>query len=495
MRIGIVGLLQESNTFIEAETTLLDFDADLLLSGAAIRTRLENAPHEVGGFFEAIDRAGFEAVPLLVARALPHGPLSDSCYESLCQQLDQAYEQGDHLDGVLVACHGANVATATLDVDGDWLGRIRHRVGDGVPVVATLDLHANLSRAMVAATDAIVGYRTNPHLDQRARGIEAGDLLSRALRGEIRLTQAARFPRLVINIERQSTAESPCREIFAKLEEQRRSKAVLSNSFLLGFPYADVPDLGAAIVVVTDGDQELAESLADELEEEIWSRRAEFQGRGISIAKAMTTVEGSTDRVCLLDMGDNVGGGSPGDGTLLARELYECEVPRSFVCLFDPRAVSRAEALGEGGRAQFSVGGASWELHGGPLRAEWTVVSHRVDGTFREAKPRHGGFTTFDQGPNAVLRSERGLTVLVTSKRMVPFSLVQLTSCGLDPTDFDVLVAKGVHAPVAAYREVCETLLRVDTPGVTSADLSRFEYRHRRRPLYPFEEMRETRWS
>jgi microcystin degradation protein MlrC len=130
--------------------------------------------------------------------------------------------------------------------------------------------------------------------------------------------------------------------------------------------------------------------------------------------------------------------------------------------------------------------------HGPPLAADVTV-RRLTDGRFDEPSPRHGGFTSFDQGPTAVVETDRGLTLMLTTRRMVPFSVRQLTSAGLDPAAFRILVAKGVHAPVAAYAPVCKHLVRVDTDGATTADLSRLEYRHRRRPIYPFEPDAEWR--
>ncbi|HEY8505968.1 MAG TPA: MlrC C-terminal domain-containing protein, partial [Gemmataceae bacterium] len=157
----------------------------------------------------------------------------------------------------------------------------------------------------------------------------------------------------------------------------------------------------------------------------------------------------------------------------------------AFVCLHDPEAVRRCEAAGAGGGLELEVGGRG-AGSGPPLRAAFTVAG-LYDGKFRETAARHGGFTAFDQGRTAVVRAESGLTVMVTSRRMVPFSLQQLLSCGVEPKEMRFLVAKGVHAPAAAYEAVCPSLVRVDTPGLTTADLSRLEYRRRRRPLFPFE--------
>jgi microcystin degradation protein MlrC len=190
--------------------------------------------------------------------------------------------------------------------------------------------------------------------------------------------------------------------------------------------------------------------------------------------------------VCLLDMGDNVGGGSPADGTFIAHEIHKQRLPRSFVCLYDPDAVQQAERVGVGQSVDLRIGGKTDARHGQPLDATFRVRGAH-DGRFQEQQVRHGGLASFDQGRTVIAETDYGLTVMLTSRRMVPFSLQQLRSCGLDPSEFKILVAKGVHAPVAAYREVARHFIRVNTPGSTCADMTSLEFHHRRRPMFPFE--------
>ncbi|MDP6446332.1 MAG: MlrC C-terminal domain-containing protein, partial [Pirellulaceae bacterium] len=190
--------------------------------------------------------------------------------------------------------------------------------------------------------------------------------------------------------------------------------------------------------------------------------------------------------VCLLDMGDNVGGGSPADSTFLAAELSRRAQGPAFVCLFDPESQREARRAGVGARLQLTMGGKTDELHGAPLVEQVEVVG-LFDGKFVETEPRHGGFTQCDQGPTAVVRDDRGLTVMLSSQRMPPFSIKQLTTFDVDPAAFQVLVAKGVNAPVAAYAPVCKQLIRVNTPGCTTADMTTLPFERRRRPLFPFE--------
>lgn len=487
MRIGIIALLHESNTFSCQPTTLQSFREDLLLTGAAVRDALADAPHEVGGFFEGVTAAGHTAVPLFAARALPSGTIRADDFATLTDRLLHSVESAGPLDGCLVAPHGAAVSERHADADGFWLSELRARVGPDVPIIGTLDAHANVSPNMVDCCNAWVAYRTNPHLDQRDRGREAAVLLDRTLRGDVVPAMAAAFPPMAISIDRQCTEEPHLQPLYAAADRQRADPAVLSNSILLGFPYADVPEMGSAVLVITDNEPERAQRLADELASSMWDMRDTLRGEFTSVDEALRQCEDSGERVGLLDMGDNVGGGSAADGTELIAALHRQRIGPALGCLYDPEAVRCCDHAGPGARLRLRVGGHTDDLHGEPLEVDVTVTALR-DGRFRESQPRHGGFTEFDQGRTAICDTDFGLTLMLTSRRMVPFSLQQLVGCGLDPRRFRILVAKGVNAPIPAYREVCDRFIRVNTRGSTCADMARLPFRQRRRPLFPFED-------
>jgi microcystin degradation protein MlrC len=491
MRIGIIALLQESNTFIGQPTTYKHFEEELLATGQAVRDRLAGTHHEVAGMFHALDEAGEEAVPVFAARAMPYGVIEAAAIDRLLGQMFSELEKAGPLDGILVAPHGATVSQPYPDVDGHWLTELRRRVGPSVPIIGTLDPHANLSPAMVEAATALIAYRTNPHLDQRARGIDAARMALDTLAGKIRPTMAAAFPPLAINIEKQHTAEEPCLSAYRFADEQLSNDKLLMNSIVLGFPYADVPEMGTSAIAITDDDAPLAKRLANELADHLWKNRESFAGEFITVDEALDKAAGLRGTTCLLDMGDNVGGGSPGDGTSLALAIHNRQLAKSFVCLCDPESVAQAQAAGEWGTCNFKVGGKV-DRHTPPLACEATVVG-LYDGRFEEPQPRHGGFTQMDQGPTAVIRTDHGLTIMLTSRRMPPFSLRQLTAHGLLVDDFHLLVAKGVNAPVAAYKEICKHFIRVNTPGCTAADIERLTYHHRRRPMWPWE--KDCGWS
>ena len=491
MRIGIIALLQESNTFVGQPTRLVHFQEQLLATGEAVREKLAGTHHEVGGMLHALEGEQAEAVPIFAARALPYGVIEAATIERLMEMMLAALDAAGPIDGLLVAPHGATVSEPWPDVDGHWLGEVRSRLGPAKPIIGTLDLHANLSPAMVAACDALIAYRTNPHLDQRARGIDAARMICRTLRGQLKPTMAAAFPPLSINIERQHTAEEPCLSLLRRADEQLADERVISNSVLLGFPYADVPEMGTSTLVVTDNEPALAQQLANELADYLWEHRQSYEGDFLSIDAALDRAVSLTGPVCLLDMGDNIGGGSPGDGTLLALAIHERKLPKALVVMCDPESVALAEAIGEWGTGLFRAGGKSDRLHGPPLACEATVQG-LFDGQFEEPHPRHGGIKSYDQGRTAVVRTDAGLTIVLTSKRTPPFSLRQLTSCGIHPAEYQLIIAKGANAPIAAYREVCKSFLRVNTPGCTAADLAELHYERRRRPLFPLE--RDIQW-
>ena len=490
MRVGIIALLHESNTFISTPTTMGSFRQDGIFTGRAMYDHYSGGHHEVSGFLEGLESAGIDALPIFHAATTPSGRITRETCEELMQLMFDEVEAVGEVDGYLVAPHGANSGEGDeyRDLDGHWLSRLREVVGSEKPIICTIDPHANLSPRMVAACDATIAYRSNPHLDQKQRGLEAAALMVRTLKGEVKPVQAGAFPPVGINIERQSTFAPPCLPMYELADEMLKETGVLSNSVVLGFPYADVEEMGSAFVVVTDGDMDRAQVLANRLSDYLYAHRAEFVGEYIAVPNAVDMAVGQEGPVCLLDMGDNVGGGSAGDGTEILHELHRRGNTTGFVCIFDPESQERARDAGVGNRVVLDIGGKTDELHGASLNAEVRVRSLHA-GKFRESEVRHGGRTSFDMGPTAIVETDTGIAISLTSRRAVPVSLGLMTSCDLDPAAFQVVVAKGVHAPVAAYEPVCTALIRVDTPGATAADMRGFEYEFRREPMYPFEEI------
>ncbi len=489
-RIGILALLHESNTFLREPTSLEHFSVNLLAEGVAVSDAFRGTPHEVGGFLDAVAAApGFEAVGIFGARAMPYGRITADCWDSLIDRLESALRNALPLDGLLVAPHGATVADNAPDADGNWLTRVRAIAGPDIPIVGTLDLHANVSQAMVNATDALFGYRTNPHLDQYERGLQAGRCLVGAITTGVRPAQTLVQLPLCVNIERQATDEPQGIKLRQEADRWAGTAGILGMSYLFGFPYADVAEMGASVIAVAEN-RTASQRAAAGLANFWWTHRDEYAGQLLSVEDAVAEALRAAQPgrpVGLLEMGDNVGGGSPGDGTWLAHAWLQYGTGRCLAVLSDAIAVERSLQAGVGGRWRGAVGGrVDPERHGLPLQDEWTVIGFS-DGRFEETEARHGGYSRFDQGPTAVLQGTQGLSVEVTSRRMAPLSLQQVLSAGLRPEDFAAVILKGVHAPVAAWRPVCSRLIRVNTDGVTTADLGRLQFAARRCPMFPFE--------
>lgn len=483
-RVGIVGLLHESNTFVEGRTTWPDFAADLIAEGEGVRQRMAHAPHEIGGFFEGLEEAGIEAVPIFAARALPYGTIEADTFDDLRGQMVRGIQEAGEIHGILAAPHGATVAENALDADGVWLAEVRKLIGPDKPLIATLDLHANVSPLMVESTTALIAYATNPHLDQRETGRKAAELIARTLSGEVVPVQAAAFPSLAINIQSQNTAENPMMDLYRRCAEISSAAGVLSHSLVLGFPYADVPEMGSSVIAVVDADRDFATEMAGRLAAEMETNREKYEPVFLSVNEAVRqAADERASPVVLLDMGDNVGGGSPANSTAIATSWVRYGQGQGFVVLCDALSVERADEAGAGAELEIAVGDAE-----DPVKATFRVVSLH-DGLFFEKEARHGGFSEFDQGRTAILETtDERLTVMATTRRMAPFSLSQLTSFGVDPERFQMIVAKGVIAPMAAYESIARGgFIHVDSPGVTRANMRELNYKHRRRPMFPFE--------
>ena len=366
-------------------------------------------------------------------------------------------------DGLLLALHGAMVTGRYADADGEMLRRLRVELGPELPIVATLDYHANVSAAMAEHADALIGYQTYPHVDQRERGLVAAGLMARTVRGEVRPVTAVAQPALIVPILGQATDREPMRSLLWEARTTEQRAGMLSVSVMAGFPYADVPEMGPSVIAVADGDRGLAVATAEELGQRMWERRREFLVKCPDAKEGVRQAMAAAERpVVLVDLGDNIGGGSAGDGTVLLAELLRQGARDAVVVIYDPEAVRAAVAAGAGGRFEQPVGGRADRLHGEPVRVRGVVRSIH-DGTWVEDQPRHGGRRYNDQGATAVIEIEGPILVVVNSLRTPPFSLGQLTSLGIEPARQGIIVVKAAVAYRAAYEPIAGRVIEVDT--------------------------------
>ncbi|HEX5269231.1 MAG TPA: M81 family metallopeptidase, partial [Gemmataceae bacterium] len=416
MRVAVAGFMHESNTFNPLRTDRAAFAGGSLAFGPALLDEWRDAHHEVGGFLEAAAAEGFEPVPIVMAWATPSGPVTDDMFDEVTTAIIDGVRR-ERPDGLLLALHGAMVAESQPDADGEVLARLRRALGDDFPIVVTFDLHGNLSERLVAGCTGAVAYRTNPHVDQRECGRRAARLLARTLRGEVRPRVALAKPPLIVNIMAQDTSQEPLRSFMDEVRALETRPGILAASFLPGFAYADVPQMGPSVVVVADGDADLARREADQLGAKLWEQRERFDRRLPDAAAAVAqALRAERLPVVLVDTGDNVGGGSAADGTVLLAEMLRQGATDGVVCLYEPEAVRLCRAAGLGAEVALAVGGKVDRRHGDPLSLTGRVrLLH--DGTYVEPAVRHGGKRVNHMGPTALVEGPGRNLLVLTSLR------------------------------------------------------------------------------
>ena len=481
--IAIGGIMHESNTFSDTRT---DYGAFSQTFARYLINAWAETHHEMAGFIQGASQYDYTAYPTLMASATPAGPVTDDAFDRLTDMLIQHLKSIPECDGLLLALHGALVAENYPDGDGEILRRLRETLGRDLPIVVTLDQHANVSEQMVAESTALVIYKTTPHIDQRQRGLQAAELMMRILRDEVTPTQALAKPPMLLNILYHNTSVPPMEPILTAAKQLEQRVDVLAASVALGYPYADVYEAGPAFVVATDNDTQLAQTEADRLSDMLLGVREELTLDLPDAAQAVAQAVASDQHpVILVEMGDNIGGGSPGDSTFVLAELVRQGASGFVVILCDPEGVQTCVQAGIGAEVALDVGGKADNLHGDPVSIQGKVrLIH--DGRYEETEPRHGGQRHHNQGLTAVIAVGDSLVVL-TSRRQTPFSLHQLLSLGIDPTEMRMIVVKAAVAFRAAYEPIAGQIIEVDTPGLTAVNPLHFEYHAVRRPLFPLD--------
>ncbi len=486
MRIGIAGFLHESNTFSGEKTTVRHFEEAALHRGEALIPVWRGAHHELGGFIEGCELAGAEIAPLFAASATPGGPLTRDAYETLTGDLLDAIRGAGPLDGLLLALHGAMAAEDTPSADSDTLRRIRGVIGPDLPLILSLDMHANVAPPMTALPTATIAYRTYPHVDQRERGAECAALMARVVRGEARPAQACCKLPLLIHIVRQYTGGGAMREIMEEIERAAGLPGMLSASIAPGYIYADTPHMGVSVITVAGGDSGRAVAEAERLGAFVFDRREALNAALPGVQDAVRQAGAAPGVVCLMDSGDNIGAGGPGDSTVIFNEIRAQGLEGACVVLCDPGAAGTCAEAGEGARVELRVGGKSGHRHDKPALITG-VVRRITDGRFVEREARHGGMRENNQGRTAVVETSDGHVVVLNSLRIMPVSLEQLRSAGVDPRAQRFIIVKGVTAPLAAYDAIADAIIAVDSPGVTQAGPETFAYKNRPAPLFPLD--------
>lgn len=499
-KIAILGVILESNRSSPVATRQ-DFESFYVLETAAL-LEAARAPRsiiapEASAFVQTMDATGaWLPLPLLLAGCHPHGPAESSVMRDFTEAITAGLVEAGAVDGVYIANHGAMVATDSHDPDGDLIAAVRAQVGDNVPIVVTLDLHANISDQMADNSDMIVGYRTNPHVDMIERGEEAAMAMRMILAGRTRpKMHVERLPLTPASVNL-LTASGPYGAMIDLGQRRQAEEAgrILNVSIFGGFVFSDTPDNGLAVVVTARDSEDDAKSLAKELATVGWETRAQFRKNLTSIdASIALALDEGRAPIIFADSGDNPGGGGSGSTTAyLERLIAEAPTDLYYGSFYDPLLAAAAHDAGVGTifEAQFNSG------PGTPDDIPVTVMAEVMALHDGDVVGRLGLLAgrQLKLGPSAALRIG-GMTVIVISDRAQTADPVFFEMFGLDIADAKTVVVKSRGHFRSGFLPWFspDRVYEIDTAGLTSPVLERRQWHYLPRPVYPLDEHAE--WS
>ena len=483
MRIAIASILQESNTFSPVFTKYEDFSP---LFGHAAYERHAGKLTEMGGFIAGLSKSRAEIAPVCAAWAITANRLLRPDFEKLVGRFEQELTAAKP-DALLLAMHGAQTAVGEDDVEGHVLGRARQVLGPDKPIVLTLDLHANITKAMVERADAIVGYHTYPHIDMFEIGQKAARLMLRTLAGEVRPTMAYRKLPLIIPAENSQTYRGYMHKLVSAAQALEQSGKAQAVSIFPVQPWMDIAEMGCAVVAVTNGNGAAAQKQADALARRLWDGKENFDAELTPVEDAIAAalkVRGGP--IVLAESSDSTGSGSPGDSTGVLKHLLTAPLDGpAAIFLVDPAGVQSAFEAGVGGTVKTKVGGCYDRKNSKPVKISG-YVKLLCDGRWiARARGYNTGIVT-DMGRSAVVEVGH-VKILLAERSSMTVDPELFRSHGIDPVHCKIVVVKSPNGFRAAYEPIAKKIFVVDTPGVSTAKLERLPFRRVPRPIYPLD--------
>jgi microcystin degradation protein MlrC len=506
LRIAIGGFGAESNAFsVESPICSIKYveqGRELISKNIGKRT-------VIAGFLDALGDASIDVVPTLRAFWGATGVIAKETYEDLKDKILSDIRGQGRIDGVLLDLHGAMVAEGTSDGEGTFLREFRENIGESVPIIAVLDMHGNITDLKVDAATAILGYRTNPHVDLYERGRKAARLLLSTLKGEVKpIMHLKRLPMLGPNLGMSTWSYSPDEEenlpfarIMKKVLEVEKEPGILDVSVFIGFPWADIPDALTSVLTIANGHDDLAQRVAEQVAEMVWEARHEFLKIRplVPVKEAVErAIKAPRGPIVLVDVADNSGGGAPCDNTVILQTLLEMEAEDAVVPIRDPEAVALAMSSGVGSLLELEVGGKIDRRFYKPVRVRARVKA-LFDGKYVIRGPHHGGYDFHeallpkeawrdaDVGKTALLQAN-GIEIIVSEGR-VGMEQDYYKAFGVDPSERKIIVVKSHQAHRASFERVAREIIEVDTPGSTSPSYRGLTFKNIRRPVFPLDPM------
>jgi microcystin degradation protein MlrC len=473
-RIAVGGFLHETNTFAPTKATYDDFvhggGWPAMAGGADVLRVMRNINVGLAGFVEQAEANDWELVPTISCAASPSAHVTKDAFERVAKVMIDGIKAAGPLDAVYLDLHGAMVTEHLDDGEGEILARVRSLIGKNLPLVVSLDLHANVTPQMVEHADALIAYRTYPHVDMADTGRAAADHLAMLLRTRQRLAKAFRQLPFLIPISWQCTSDQPCKAIYQKLAALQ-GDAVPTLSFAPGFPAADFFDCGPSVFAYgkTQAD---ADTAADEMTKLIISHENDFDGRIFTpddgVCYAMELATHARKPIVIADTQDNPGAGGDSDTTGMLRALVRNNATRAAIgVIYDPASARAAHAAGKGATVTLALGGKSGIPDDAPYK-ETFIVENLSDGQFVATGPYYGG-REMDMGPSAALRIG-DIRVVVSSHRAQLADQSMYRYVGIEPLEQSILVNKSSVHFRADFEPIAEKLIICAAPGAMPAD-------------------------
>ena len=473
-RIAVGGFQHETNTFAPRKATLERFRRGGswpgMVRGAGLPDAVAGINLPIAGFLETAAELGFEPLPLTWANASPCAEVTEEAFETIVGGLLEDLAGFEALDGVYLDLHGAMVAEHLQDGEGEVLRRVRRVIGAGTPLVASLDLHANASPEMVAEADALIAYRTYPHVDMAETGARAARHLARLLAGEPWAAKAFRQIPFLMPITAGCTLIEPARGAYRKMEAlEAESGALLSLN--CGFPPADTWHCGPSVLGY-GAEAGVVEAAVAALADWIEAREADFEPEvwqpEAAVAHAMARARAASWPIVLADTQDNPGAGGEGDTVgLLAELVRQGAEGAALAILIDAPAAQAAHAAGPGASLRIGLGARSGMPGHAPFEAEWRVEA-LADGPVVGTGPFYLG-ARMSPGPMALLATG-GVRVLVGSNKMQAADQAIFRHLGLEPAEQKILGLKSSVHFRADFEPIAEQVLVVAAPGPNPVD-------------------------
>ena len=485
MSIAIASIMQESNTFSPVITRYQNLAP---VFGAAVLERHRGKLTEMGGFIDVLTKAKKRILPVCAAWGVSAGRLAAEDLKRLVEDFSRTLAAAGKVEGLLLALHGAHTAEGVDDVEGLILGKAREILGPDFPIVLTLDLHANITRAMVERATAIVGYQTFPHLDMYETGQKAARLMLKILTGKVRPVMAWRKLPLIVNAENQQTSRGPAHRLMKRAQAYERDHKAEAISIFFVQPWLDIEEMGAAVVVVTDHRPRKGERMAASLAQKLWDTRQEFEFKLTPVKEAIRLAAATKGGpVVLSESSDSTGSGSPGDSTGVLKHLLDSRLSGpAAIFLVDPEAAARLKEAGVGSTVTLAIGGKLDPQHSQPVTVTGRV--HLIS---------DGRWTTRGRGYNTGIENCMGTSVvlevgqvhiLIAERPAMTVDPALYRSHGMEPKHYKIVVVKSPNGFRAEYEPIAARIFVVDTPGVSTAKLQTLPWQRVSRPIYPLDQ-------